>query len=91
MNEHGVIDFERLKEWLNKLNPQFKCEICLQDDFYLRPAVNDASAACLPYYQLKNPSVAVGVRYFVELMCMNCGNTKLLNRKFLEMRLANEG
>ena len=90
-DEPSVLDFDRLKEWLNQLNPQFKCEICLQDDFYLKPAVNEASAACLPFYQLKNPSLAVGVRYFLELMCMTCGNIKLLNRKFLEMRLADEG
>ena len=91
INGQGVIDFERLKEALNKLNPQFKCEICLQDQFLLKPAANDVSAACLPFYHLENPTLAVGIRYFVELMCMTCGNTKLLDPKLLEMRLAHEG
>jgi hypothetical protein len=91
IGERGVLDFERLIDTLNKLNPQFKCEICLQDQFVLKPAGNDASAACLPFYNLKNPSLAVGVRFFVELMCMTCGNTKLLDREFLEKSLAHEG
>ena len=85
------LDFDRLTDSLNRMNPQFKCEICLQDQFLLKPAVNDGSAACLPFYNLKNPSQATGVRYFVELMCTTCGNTKLFDRKFLEARLAHEG
>ena len=91
IGDRGVLDFERLIDTLNKLSPQFRCEICSQDQFALKPADNDASAACLPFYNLTNPSLAVGVRYVVELMCMTCGNTKLLDRKFWEARLAHEG
>lgn len=85
------LDFERLTILLNRMNPLFKCEICLQDQFLWKLADNDGTAACLPFYNLRSPSRAIGVRYFIEFMCMTCGNTKLLDRKFLEARLANEG
>ena len=84
-------DFDRLKDLLSRANPHIQCEICSQDQFLLKHADNDGTAACLPFYNLKSPSRAIGVRYFVELMCMTCGNTKLLDRKFLESRLAHEG
>ena len=83
------LDFERLKGLLDKLNPQFNCEICLQDRFRLQSA--DASAPCLPFYDLKDPSLAVAVRYCVELTCLTCGNIKLFDRKLLQARLAHEG
>ena len=86
-----ALNFDRLKETLIKLDPQFKYEICLQDQFFLKHATNDVSAACLPFYHLKNPSDALGVRFFIQFMCMTCGNTKLLDREFLEKRLAHEG
>ncbi len=83
------LDFERLKSLLDKLNPHFKCEICLQDRFRLQSG--DVSAPCLPFYDLKDPFSAVAVRYCVELTCLTCGNTKLLDRKLLQARLAHEG
>jgi len=83
------LDFERLESLLLNLNPEFKCEICLQDRFSLQPA--GFSAPCLPFYDLENPSFAVAVRFCVALTCLSCGNTKLLDRKFLQARLAHEG
>jgi hypothetical protein len=83
------LDFESLKSLLLDLNPQFKCEICLQDQFSLQSA--GVSAPCLPFYDLENPSFALAVRFCVALTCLSCGNTKLLDRKFLQARLAHEG
>ena len=87
----GDLDAQRLAALLNRINPQFKCEICLQDRFILQPIEEDGTAACLPFYSLKSPSRAISVRYFLEIMCTTCGNTKLLNWKTLEARLAHEG
>ena len=84
-----ILDFERLKSLLLNLNPQFKCEVCLQDRFSLEFA--GASVPCLPFYDLANPYFANAVRFCVALMCTNCGNIKLLDRKILQARLAHEG
>ena len=89
--EQVSINFDRLKNFLNRLNIDFKCEICLQEQFVLNLGPNDGSSACLPFYDLQTPSNALSVRYFVQLMCNTCGNTKLLDRKFIEARLTHEG